>query len=66
MSKTCGSLWDMLTSVMEKNLFFSYGETDLHIANECVYGHYITFALPQDSIFTEKFGQAIYTFFIVI
>ena len=43
----------------EKPLFFSYGETELHIANECPSGNSITFALAQDSIFTEKFGEAI-------
>ena len=36
---------------------FRYGETDLHIAKECVRGNKISFILPQDSIFTIKFGE---------
>lgn len=41
--------------------YFRYGETDLHIAKQCVRGNKISFILPQDSIFTIKFGEVSFT-----
>ena len=51
-------IWKWHVNVDNENLnYFRYGETDLHIAKECLYRYGISFTLPKDSIFTNKFGE---------
>ena len=48
----------------KSSTLFRYGETDYHISKECLYRFGITFTLPKDSIFTQKFGEVLIKFLI--
>ena len=44
---------------IEFKMHSRYGETNLHIGQECVKSYGISFILPLNSIFTNKFGEVI-------